>query len=69
MTKLVLEEAFEFGLRNRDCESAWSLAGTYEFVFIGPAVAGFVVKCWINSGRLAGRRSFCVLSADVSEKI
>ena len=40
MTTLVLEEVFKFGLRNRDCERAWSLAGSYEFVFIGPAVAG-----------------------------
>jgi hypothetical protein len=54
----VLEEVFKFGLRNRDCERAWPLAGSYEFVFIGPAVAELVVKCWTNSGRLAGRRSF-----------
>jgi len=23
-------------------------ANSYEFVFIGPAVAGFVAKCWTN---------------------
>ena len=69
MTTLVLEEVLNFGLCNRDCERAWSLAGAYEFVFIGAAAAGFVIKCWTNSGRLAGRRSFCVLSAVVSEKI
>jgi len=58
MTTLVLEEVFKLGLRNRDCERAWPLAGSYEFVFIGPAVAELVVKCWTDSGRLPGRRSF-----------